>query len=491
MATRLSLSAIGRGFSGVAAPRYRRADLSAGIVHFGVGNFHRAHQAAYLDRLFEAGRSRDWAIVGAGVMPGDARLRAALEGQDWLSTLVEQSAAANAARVTGAMIDYLPVGDARAIVARLSDPAIRIVSLTVTEGGYFIDSASGGFDAAHPGLKPGADGALPVTVFGMIIDGLEARRAAGLAPFTVMSCDNLPGNGAVTRNTIAGIAELRDPALARWIRDEVAFPNGMVDRITPTTTDSQRDYLRDHHGLEDHAPVFCEDFTQWVLEDHFPNGRPALEQVGVEFVADVEPFEHAKIRVLNGGHALIAYPSALLGVELAHEAMAHPLISAFMEKVQRTEILPILPPPPGVDLAAYRDKVAERFSNPKIRDSIRRLCFDGSNRQPKFIVPSVADQLACGGPIAGLALASALWRRYCEGVDAQGNAIEPNDPSWASLQAAAQASRSDPDRWLAQEQIYGPVGKAQAFRDRFAAAVRTIEREGVEAALQGYLNAPA
>lgn len=488
MAAKLSLATLQGLPPGVARPAYRRDRLSAGIVHFGVGNFHRAHQALYLDDLFNAGRDHDWAIVGAGVMPGDARAREIMAAQDYLTTLVEQDAGGSVARVTGAMLDYLAPGDAGAVAARLADPAIRIVSLTITEGGYFIDPATGVFDADHPAIRADAlHPHAPGTVFGLIVAGLRARRAAGLVPFTIMSCDNIPHNGVVTRNAVTGLAALLDPGLADWIAAEVAFPNGMVDRITPATGERERRLVREEHGVEDAWPVFCETFRQWVLEDDFPAGRPALEAAGVEFVTDVSPWELMKIRILNGGHAVIAYPAGLMGIEFVHEAMANRLVRGFLDKVTAEEIVPAVPPVPGTDLDAYAAKVAERFANPKIGDTVRRLCLDGSNRQPKFIVPTIAARLSKGLPVDGLALESALWCRYCHGTTDAGIAIEPNDPNWDRLRERARAARSDPAAWLGMDDIYGGVAAAEPFRAAFGKALAEIWRDGAETVLKRYV----
>jgi mannitol 2-dehydrogenase len=489
MVTQLKLDTLDQVDVSVARPGYDRAALSRGILHFGVGNFHRAHQAVYLDDLFNAGCDHDWALVGAGVMPSDATMRELLEKQDWLTTVVEQSAEESRARVTGPMIDFVPPGDSAASIAALADPAIRIVSLTVTEGGYFIDSASGRFAPDHPAIA--ADAAAPdepKTVFGLIVAGLKARRAAGVAPFTVMSCDNVPHNGVVTRNAVVGLAQLSDPELAGWIGREVAFPNGMVDRITPATGAREREMIQADFGIQDAYPVFCEDFRQWVLEDKFTNGRPALEQVGVQFVPDVTPYEHMKIRILNGGHAIIAYAGGLLGIEFVHEAMQHSLVSAFLEKVECEEVIPVVPPVPNTDLGDYFALIKTRFANPKIGDTIRRLCFDGSNRQPKFIIPAVADRLRAGDGIDGLALESALWCRYCYGVDEQGAEIAPNDPSWDRLTAAAQAAKNDPMAWLEMRDIYGDVADSSVFHEAFASALKALWADGTAAVLSRYLG---
>ena len=485
---RLSNRTLSRIGGRVSVPTYDRGLLTPGIVHFGVGNFHRAHQAVYLDTLFNLGLDHDWAVIGAGLLPSDETMRERLAGQDWLTTVVEQDAAASIARVVGSMIDFLPVGDTAAIIETLADPAIRIVSLTITEGGYFIDPASGEFAPSHPDIvHDGANPDTPNTVFGCILAGLRRRRAAGTAPFTVMSCDNVPGNGEVAQNAVAGLAELSDQELAHWVRETVAFPNAMVDRITPATGDRERRIAAERFGIQDAVPVFCEDFTQWVLEDHFPAGRPALDRAGVQLVANVAPYETMKIRILNGGHAMVGYPAALMGIHFVHDAMENQLVSAFLDKVEREEVFPHVPPVPDTDLGAYLQLIKRRFANPKTGDTNRRLCLDGSNRQPKFIVPSIRDRLEAGGGVSGLALESALWCRYCHGTTEDGTIIEANDPNWSRLQATARAAKEDPAAWLAMEDIYGDVGKSILFRTAFAEGLTSLWSRGTSATLEAYL----
>ncbi len=471
-----------------ATPGYDRNGLAAGILHFGVGNFHRAHQAVYLDDLFASGAGHDWAIVGAGVREADESMRQQLMAQDWLTTVVEQEADASSARVTGVMVDYLRPGDAAAIIQRLADPAIRIVSLTITEGGYFIDPASQQFDPAHPDIAWDARNIdRPKTVFGLILAGLVRRRQSGIRPFTVMSCDNIPGNGHVTANAVIGLSELVDPDLARWVRDTVAFPNGMVDRITPATSEREKQLLRDEFDIEDNWPVFCESFRQWVLEDNFPAGRPPLERVGVQFVPDVAPYEHMKIRILNGGHAAIAYPAGLLDIHFVHEAMEHPLVGSFLTKVETEEIIPIVPPVPDTDLFEYFALCQRRFANPRIGDTIRRLALDGSNRQPKFIIPSALDRVRRERKASGLSLVSALWCRYCFGITESGAEIAPNDPNWDRLTDRARLARTDPAAWLAMRDIYGELSESAIFADSFGAWLDRLWSVGTAATLEHYL----
>lgn len=462
----------------------------AGILHIGLGNFHRAHQAVYLAELIDRGAAGDWGILGGGVMPADAAMRDALKAQDWLYTVVEADGAGERARVAGAMTGFAAVEPFHAgLRAAMADPGIRIVSLTVTEGGYFLDAGGRPDPQQGPLRADAADPERPGTAFGAIVAGLRDRRNSGARPFTVMSCDNLPHNGAVTRTLITALARAQDPALADWIEAEVAFPNAMVDRITPATTPTRAAYLERTYGVQDARPVFCEPFRQWVLEDSFSDGRPPLEEVGVEFVTDVTPYETMKIRVLNGGHAVLAYAAGLLGIEFVHDAMADPRVTGLLDRVEHAEILPVVPPVPGTDVADYYATVRSRFANPRVEDTVARLCFDGSNRQPKFILPSVADNLARGSGVRGLALVSALWCRYCMGTDAAAGAIPPNDPAWDRLQAAALAARETPARWLEMAEIYGDLGRAPPFREAFEAALLDLLDRGPAAVLSEFADA--
>lgn len=486
----LSLETIDELPASIGRPGYSRHLLSAGILHFGVGNFHRAHQCIYLDTLFNSGHDHDWAVIGASVMPGDAKVRELLAEQDWLSSVTAQSKSGRDARVSGVMIDYLSPTDSGAILATLGNPAIRIVSMTVTEGGYFVDAESGLFDSQHPAIQADANNFdAPKTVFGLIARALDTRRSNGMKAFTVVSCDNLPHNGEVTRRAVVGMAELVDPGLASWINTHSSFPNGMVDRIAPGTGEFERLQANNNLGMVDAAPVFCEDYLQWVLEDKFVAGRPQLEKVGVQFVDNVEPFETMKIRILNGGHALIAYPAGLLDIEGTAETMNHPLIRGFLDKVESDEIIPIVPAVPDTDLDQYYSTIVSRFSNPHVVDTVRRLCLDGSNRQPKFIVPSIADRIAKGATVDGLALASALWCRYCFGETESGAVIEPNDPSWDELVKRAEEARTNPDAWLAMRDVYGDLAHVELFRKPFTRALKALWAEGTENVLSHYLDA--
>ncbi len=416
-------------------------------------------------------------------------MRDSLQTQDWLTTVVEQGADRNRACVTGAMVDFVPPDDRQALLDRMTDPAIRIVSMTITEGGYFINPSSGDFNLEDPEiLKDAASPETPGTVFGLIGFALARRRAAGTPAFTVMSCDNIPHNGVVARNAVVGLAKLHNADLAAWIESEASFPNAMVDRIVPATTDAQRRQLAEEFGIDDNWPVFCEDYIQWVISGEFAQGRPALEEVGVQFVADVTPFEFMKIRILNGGHATIAYPARLLDVHFVHEAMEHPLIGPFLAKVEAEEIMPTVLPVPGVDIPDYFKLIQSRFANPKIADTNARLAFDGSSRQPKFILPPARDQLAAGRSVSGLALVSALWCRHCAGTSDSGEPIDANDPIWNRLSERAQLAKDNPQVWLEMTDIYGELGQDGRFREPFAKWLRALWRNGTASTISAYLQ---
>ena len=485
MTQKLGLSSLSNLPDSVSVPSYDRADITPGILHIGAGNFHRAHQAVYLDTLFNLGQDHDWGIVGAGIMPFDADRRSELEAQDWLSTVVEISPNKLKARVTGAMIDFCPT-DPDAIIECIADPAIRIVSLTITEGGYFIDAATGRFDTAHPDIvhdaqNPGA----PRTVFGILLAGLALRRMHGYLPPSILSCDNIPENGHVTRQTVEGLAALISNDLLDWVHDQVAFPNSMVDRITPATSAGKRELVAQEFGIDDAAPVVCEPFSQWVMEDDFPLGRPALERVGVQFVSDITPYETMKLRILNAGHAAISYPAALLGYECVHDAMADADITNWLDLLMRTEVIPVLEPIPEVDYHVYLATCFERFSNTEVRDTIARLCQDGSNRQPKFILPTIADALASSRPVDGLALEIALWCRYCA------DTVDLDDPRALVLKQAANKTRQDSAAFLSLVEVFGTLGQNQHFSTCFARQIEALWDNDIRSVLHGFTKQKA
>ena len=380
----------------IPVPGYDRSALRTGIVHLGVGGFHRAHEAMYVDRLLASGDATEWGITGVGLLPQDKRMHEVMKAQDCLYTLiVKRPDGSTEPRVIGSIIDYLfAPDDAESVLARMADPATRIVSLTITEGGYHVNQATGSFDDSDPAIRADIKADRPpTTAFGFITEALARRRAAGTDPFTVMSCDNIQGNGTVAHEMITEFATLRDPDLGTWIGAEVAFPNSMVDRITPVTTDADREHLAASYGIEDGWPVVCEPFEQWALEDHFPLGRPALERVGVQVVEDVEPYELMKLRLLNAGHQAICYLGYLSGYRYANEVCSDPLFTEFLLAYMDREATPTLEPVPGVDLDEYKHQLVARFANPEIKDTLARLAAEGSDRIPKWLVPVIKHQL--------------------------------------------------------------------------------------------------
>jgi len=471
----------------IARPTYDRAKLSPGIVHIGLGNFHRAHQAWYLHRLMNAGLAQDWAIIGAGVRPNDEIMRQKLAAQDYLTTLIELDPSGSSAEVVGSMIDYVPVEEGNGpLIARMAKPDIRIVALTVTEGGYYVDPATNAFDASHPDIvHDAANPERPRTAFGAIVAALRLRRAGGHGPFTCQCCDNLQSNGDVLRQTVVSLARLSDPELAGWIDANCTFPNAMVDCIVPATGPKEIELAR-AFGIDDAAPVTHENFRQWVMEDNFCQGRPDWDRAGAQFSDNVHGYEAQKIRILNAGHQVIVNAAELLGIETISAAMADPAIHALFRKVELEEIAPHVVPVPGMTPEQYVDLIDRRFSNPAIVDTVRRVAFDGSSRHPGFVLPTVRDALAAGAPVEGLALVEAAWARMCAGQREDGTPIEPNDPFWDDLTAVANSARDTPRAWLEMRHLYGDLADQPRFAEAFARWLRMIWAEGTETALRAY-----
>jgi mannitol 2-dehydrogenase len=474
----------------VRIPTYDRSTLTPGIVHIGLGNFHRGHQAWYLHRLFDLGLNHDWAIIGAGVRANDAVMRDKLLAQDCLTTLIELDPSGKSVEVTGSMIDFVPIEEGNAaLIRQMADPAIRIVALTVTEGGYYINPTDGSFNASHADITyDAAHPDAPKTAFGAMVAALKLRRDAGIGPFTCQSCDNLQGNGAILRQTVVGLARLTDPDLAAWINDNCTFPNSMVDCIVPATGPNELALAREF-GIDDAAPVTHENFRQWVIEDAFCAGRPDWDKVGATFTDHVHDYETMKIRILNAGHQVIANAGEVLSVVTIAGCMEHPAIRALFNKVEKTEIAPHVKPVPGMTPDAYVELIERRFSNPAIVDTTRRVAFDGSSRHPGFLLPLVRSGLAAGVPVEGLALVEAIWARMCEGTREDGSVIEPNDPDWDALQTAARAAKTRPQAWLDQSHIYGDLATTPRFADAFAKALTSIWEKGCAQTIMDYAEA--
>jgi mannitol 2-dehydrogenase len=468
-------------------PTYDRSCVRTGIVHFGVGGFHRSHQAMYLDRLMREGKALDWGICGVGVLPSDRRMRDTMQAQDCLYTLVVKHPDGSVEpRVIGAIVQYLFAPDnPEAVIEKLADEQTRIVSLTVTEGGYNFHAVTGEFDASLPDvvhdLQPGT---APKTTFGLITEALVRRRQRDLPPFTVMSCDNIPSNGDAAKKSFVAFATLRDPELGAWIKQQVRFPNSMVDRITPVTSDEDKVKISQQFGIDDQWPVVCEPFTQWVLEDDFGDGRPPLEDADVQLVEDVEPYELMKIRLLNASHQALCYFGYLAGYRLVHQVCQDPLFQDLLLGYMDREATPTLPPVPGVDLEEYKQTLLARFSNPNVRDTVARLCAESSDRIPKWLLPVIRQNLATGGEIKHSAAIVASWARYAEGVDEQNRPIEVVDRLKDRLMANARRQRQDPLAFIADREVFGDLIDDKRFTTLYRASLTSLHARGTRITLQ-------
>jgi mannitol 2-dehydrogenase len=455
----LAVSAGSRSSAETKFPTYDRSALSAGVVHIGVGRFHRAHQGTYFDEIAEQGISQAWGVVGVGLR--SARERQELLAQECEYAVLERSPDRDRVRVVGSLLDYLSAREEpTAVLTALVDPQTKLVTVTVTGEGY------------GPRL------------FGYLVEGLRVRRESGLPPFTVLSCDNLVRNGEMVRRGVLELASLREAELARWIEEHVAFPCSVVDRITPEASEKDARLLERKFGIHDRAPVVCEDFAQWIVEDDFCNERPPLEEVGVQLVPDATAYETSKKRLLNGGHSAIGYLGSLCGHERVDEAVTDPLLRRFLGSLMAEEITPLLPPTLGLDLAAYRRSLLKRFSNRGVGDRLSRLCGRGSVKMPAYLLPSLAEALEQGRPHGKLTLAVAAWVRYLWGEDFQGNRIEIKDAMAEELQPLARGAIADPRPLLGLREVFGELGEDEAFVAELRQTLATLDRRGPRAAVE-------
>ncbi|WP_024800312.1 mannitol dehydrogenase family protein [Nocardia sp. BMG51109] len=474
----------------IPGPDYDRDGIRAGIAHIGVGGFHRAHQAMYLDRLMSLGRASDWGICGIGVTPADRRMRDVLAAQDCLYTLtLAHPDGAREPRVIGSLVDFLYApDDPEAVIERLADPAIRIISLTITEGGYNLRDDDGEFDRDAPAIRRDlAGGHPPATVFGLVTAALARRRDRGVAAPTIVSCDNIEGNGRVARRAFTTYAEMLEPALAHWITANARFPSSMVDRITPVTTPEVVEHCAAETGLRDEWPVVAEPFAAWVLEDDFVDGRPPLEEAGVRLVDDVTPYEFMKLRLLNAGHQCLCYFACLAGYRLVHEAAQDPLIAEYLDRYLDSEAMPTVPAIPG--LAEFRGALLERFGNAHVRDTVARLCAESSDRIPKWLLPVIRDNLAAGRPVRLAVATVAAWARYAEGVDENGDPIEVVDRLAETLTPLARTQRDNPTAFVENRAVFGDLVDDPRFVEAYVTTLRSLHRDGARATLKSLVKA--
>ncbi len=462
----------------VSRPTYERSKLTAGIMHIGVGGFHRSHEACYTDDLLEKTGATDWGICGVGLREADRKIADVLKRQDYLYTLIVKHPDGRIEnRVIGSLIDFmLGCDDPVAVTDRMADAATKIVSLTITEGGYNFNSATGEFDFKNPDVKHDlVHPESPTTVFGYLTEALKKRRAAGLPAFTIQSCDNIQHNGDMTRKMLLAFAEEQSPELAEWIESEVSFPNAMVDRITPVTTPVDIESLENEVGLKDKWPVTCEPFCQWVIEDKFSNGRPEWEAVGAQFVPDVTPYETMKIRLLNAGHSVVGLLGALHGHQTIDGCMADPLFATYLRRFMDFEATPVLDPVDGIDLEDYKDSLIERFGNPNIKDSVTRICLGSSDKLPKFIIPTITENLERGGSIEYATLVIAAWCYYSDkGVNKDGKKLEIVDDMKDELHKAAAGTARNKLSFLKLKSVFGGLARNKTFTDEYSRKIDAL-----------------
>ncbi|MCA1367428.1 mannitol dehydrogenase family protein [Bradyrhizobium sp. BRP14] len=486
--TRLSRQRISQLPKDVSKPNYDPAQVTVGIVHLGIGAFHRAHQAAFTDAVLAQDPS--WGICGVSLRSPETR--DALAPQDGLYTLKVQDGDGEELQVIGSVVELLCAPeDPEAVLRRMADPATRIVSLTITEKGYCHNPATGTLDENHPDIIHDLDNpGMPRSAIGFIVEALARRKSAGTAPFTLLTCDNLPSNGHVLKRVVTRFAELRDPALAAFVRN-VASPSTMVDRIVPATTDNDRSAIAAALGVEDAWPVMTEPFRQWVIEDDFPVGRPAWENAGALFTDDVAVFEMMKLRLLNGSHSTLAYLGYLAGAETVADAMALPGMEALVEGLMRAEVSPTLPPLPGFDLADYRAELLQRFRNPALRHRTWQIAMDGSQKLPQRLLGTIRDRLNAGAGYDRLALGVAAWMRYARGVDEAGRPIDVRDPHAARIAELTQGM-GDPEgivaAFLTMTDVFGTdLSESAPFRLALVKALTRLFEKGSAATLRDYV----
>ncbi len=462
----------------IPCPNYNRQALKTGIVHIGVGGFHRSHQAYYMHQLIAAYNMLDWGICGVGLREADRNMYKALKKQDGLYTLIIQHPNGTIkSEVIGAIKEMLLAVDTPNLVLdKMAHADTKIVSLTITEGGYNFNPQTGAFnfdnaDIQHDLAQPNQ----PKTVFGYLTAALRKRRANELAPFSILSCDNIPHNGEVARQMVLAFARKQDVELAQWIEKTVTFPNTMVDRITPVTSPADIAYLQENYQLKDEWPVICEPFIQWVVEDTFSNGRPPLEKLGVQFVPDVIPYEKMKIRLLNAGHSVLGIPGAIHGHPSINDCMKDAVFAKFMRQFMDKEATPVLDVIEGIDIEKYKDSLEERFANSNIKDSVSRICSESSAKLPKFLIPTIQDNLANGGSIDYATFILAAWCYYSDKeVNENKTPLEIIDVMKAALHQVAAKTTNNLLEFLSLQEVFGDLATNERFIKKYTEMIQLI-----------------
>jgi len=476
--------------STIVRPQYDRSGMFAGLVHIGVGGFNRSHLAVYMDDLLQRNEVKSWGEFGVGLLPADAQLHVALKQQDYLYGLLLVDSDRQDYRVIGSLMGHLYApGASDAVLERLSAAECAIVSLTVTEGGYFIEDATGRFQADHDDIRHDLEHPdRPRTWLGYVSAACERRMRMGRPPFTLLSCDNLHANGAAAKKALLGFAEARNPVLRGWIESNVAFPNSMVDRITPRTTEGHRKQISEMFGVADRAPVVSEPFRQWVLEDVFAGERPAWELVGAQLTSDVAPYEKTKMRLLNGGHSTLGYVADVLGYAYIADAARDDLLRRLLMKFM-AEVRPTLAAVVGLDLDEYCGLIVDRFSNASIGDQTARICSDGCAKMVKFIVPSLRDLLDAKRNPRVLPFVLASWLHYLNGRDENGRAMTISDPLIALMKPFLEAGGGDARLALSVGSLFGDMASSHPpVVERVQASLDDLRRSGVRAAVTKLLE---
>lgn len=467
----------------VAIPTYDRNQVKTGIVHVGIGGFHRAHQALYTDQLLHQPNNSDWGICGIALLDFDLKIYQTLKAQDGLYTLViKELDGTFTKRIVGAITECLfaPENPSK-VIEKMASEEVKIITLTITEGGYNYNEATGAFDATNPQIQHDIENPFtPKTIFGYLTQALKLRKEKGLKGITIQSCDNIQGNGHMTQKMLLSYVQLAEPTLVSWIENNVSFPNSMVDRITPATAPTDIESLQETSGIEDAWPVVCEPFKQWVIEDDFVNGRPAWEHVGAQFAKDVVPYEKMKLSLLNAGHSVLGILGALIGYNTIDEVVHNKNISTFLKGYMDDEVTATLGTLEGVDLEVYKKSLIERFGNINIKDQIDRICSESSAKIPIFILPTVNAQLQDKAKIKHAAFVLAAWAIYSIGKDEKGNDLSIKDALKITLQEKAIQAQNNPKVFLEIETVFGDLGKNEVFVKTFENAYKSIEEQGVE-----------
>lgn len=474
-------------------PKYDRKTIKPGIVHIGVGNFHRAHMEDYTNRLLDKDESqKNWGISGAMIMPGDKAKYEALADQDGIYTLtVCGRDGEDECKEIDSLVELNWNGkNPDAILRRIENPDTKIISLTITEGGYNIDRKTGEFDLKNPKIAEDlANPENPKTAFGFVAEGLRKRRDANGEPITILTCDNLQHNGDTARKSFMAFFEAQDSELAKWAEKNVTFPNSMVDRITPATNPEDIERLNKKNGTHDKAPVYCEDFIQWVIEDKFANGRPKWEEVGVEITDNVSAYENMKLSLLNASHTLLSYPAFLAGYRKVDEAVKDADIRKFTRQYMDLDATPYVPAPGNTDLELYKTTLIERFGNPSVSDQVARLCMDGLSKFPVYVIPVLAKMIRDKHDLTRIAYLFAAYRQYLRaGVDDNGDKYDIDEP-WLTPEDKKLIDSNDPLDFLNLPAFAdASLEQSAEFKDLYLKMVKSINEKGAMKTLQSILK---